>query len=97
MYGKEEMRDHKHISSLINGAINEIVKEFKVERPNHDISNKSFNFRGTNKYSFKDNLKYIEFTCFDVVNEFISTGLPEEEANIEHIKFIVREIVKANM
>ncbi|MBW9154883.1 hypothetical protein [Clostridium tagluense] len=97
MLRKEEMRDHKHISSLINGAINEIVKEYKIEKPNHDISDKSFNFIGTNKYSFKDNRKYIEFTCSDVVDEFISTGLPEEDANIEHIKFIVREIIKANM
>lgn len=97
MYGKEEMRDHKHISGMINGAIDEIVKEYKKEKPNHDISNKSFNYVGTNNYCFKDNLKYIEFSCNEVVDCFTGSGFHEEDANIEHIKYIVREIIKAKL
>jgi len=97
MLGKEEMRDHKNIASKINGAINEIVKEYKIEKPSHDISNKSFNFIGTNNYSFKDNRKYIEFTCSDVVDFYNESGFSEDDAIFEHVVFIVREIIKARM
>lgn len=97
MLGKEEMRDHKHISSMISRAIDEIVKEIKKEKPNHDIRNMSFNHAGTNNYCFKDNMKYIEFSCDEVVYNFNGSGLLEEDANIEHIKYIVREIIKSRL